>query len=66
MVHKTKIELKIEYWSNPKFYYSPTMVKWLVKHYGEKPATVGEAAYVLRHEILFAASELPLIGRLLK
>lgn len=45
---KTLIQLKREYWSQPEMNFTPKMVEVIVAEYGEKPATSGEAAYVLR------------------
>ena len=44
---KTLIQLKREYWSKPELYSTPDMIEVMVAKYGEKPATSGEAAYVL-------------------
>ena len=47
---KTLIQLKREYWSNPEMNFTPDMIDFTVAAFGEKPATSGEAAYVLREK----------------
>lgn len=49
---KSNIELKREYWSQPSMYLNPEMVDRLVEKYGDKPASFGEAMYILRYNFL--------------
>lgn len=60
---KTAVELKRGYWSQPAMYYTPKMVDAIVASYGDKPATSGEAVYVLRERLLDLLSVLPMIGK---
>lgn len=46
---KSNIDLKREYWSQPELFFTPKMIDALVAEYGDKPATSGEAAFVLRY-----------------
>lgn len=61
---KTNIELKREFWSRPEHQLTPDMVEYVVGKYGEKPATMLEACFVLRERLLDLLSTLPLIRRL--
>lgn len=63
---KTTEQLKREYWSRPEQYFTPHMIDALVEKYDDKPATSGEAFFVLRERIFDLLSQLPLFGRLIK
>jgi len=61
---KTLIELKRDYYSQPEMYFTPHMIDALVAKYGEKPATAGEASFIIRTRIVDILRSLPLVGRL--
>ncbi|RAN77999.1 hypothetical protein B5P43_18380 [Bacillus sp. SRB_336] len=65
-VIKGDIELKREYYSQPWLYFTPAMIEDLVSEYGEKPATTGEAVFMLHERLLDLLSCLPIIGRIIK
>lgn len=46
---KSAVELKRDYWSQPEHYFTPDMVEALVHEYGDRPATSGEALYIVRY-----------------
>jgi len=60
------IELKRDYYSRPRLYFSPLMVEAMIAEYGEKPATTGEALFVLHERSLDLLSCLPIIGKFIK
>lgn len=63
---KTNEELKREYYSRPKMYFTPMMIDSLVVEYGDKPATTGEAIFVAHERALDLVSQLPIVGRLVR
>lgn len=60
---KTLVQLKREYYGQPWLYFTPKMIDAVVAKYGDKPATMGEARYVLGDRLRFLVSVLPIIGR---
>jgi hypothetical protein len=62
---KSNIELKREYWSQPHLYFTPKMIDAIIADYGEKPATSGEAVYILHARVKDLLKSLPFIRRLL-
>lgn len=55
---KDRVQLKREYYSQPELYFTPVMIEVLVAKYGEKPATFGEACYVLNYYVKNMFSEI--------
>lgn len=63
---KSLIELKREYFSQEHLYFTPKMIDVMVEHYGDKPATIGEAIYVIKQRLLDILVLIPFISRLME
>lgn len=61
---KSDLQHKKDYWVLNAF--NPQEARMIIKRFPQKPATMGEAAYLLHQRWLDLLSQLPIIGKYIK